>query len=398
MAGVLRAVHRTALSSTARRGERSRRRPPALAAAARGGGEMMGVAPPPPSLAPPDDTFTPVHAALGGLVLAAAVVTKMRNTGEVLGVSGNMRGALLGGPRRRGKVAFVLGLALAGVVAKAAVPVLVPAPPELSTLRVVGAGLAVGLGTTVGNGCTSGHGLCGLGRLSFRSLVATCAFMATGMATALLSGSAAAMGVTSVSLAPAAVPSPVYAVAGFLLLVATAVQMALIRAKGKVESTLLADLSDAVTGVVFGAGLVLAGMVDPRKVATFLSPLTPAFDPSLAFVMGGALLVIWPVYAMMLGEGEGDAGGAKGQKPAFTTKFASPRGFKSGSNAVVDAPLVGGAALFGCGWGLAGVCPGPAMVQFAANPCLATLAFVAAFVVGQMLAPTAARLAPASPA
>ena len=103
-------------------------------------------------------------------------------------------------------------------------------------------------------------------------------------------------------------------------------------------------LFPALSGVLFGMGLAISGMADPARVLAFLT-LAPGWDPSLAFVMGGALAVTLPGYALLHRRGQ----------PLFAPGF-SPR--VSG----VDARLLVGAAIFGLGWGLQGYCPGPAVV------------------------------------
>lgn len=104
-------------------------------------------------------------------------------------------------------------------------------------------------------------------------------------------------------------------------------------------------LLPALSGLLFGAGLLVSGMADPARVLGFLT-IGPGWDPSLAFVMGGALLVTVPGFALMRRRG----------RPLFAGSFAlqgSPR---------PDRRLLAGAALFGLGWGLQGYCPGPAVV------------------------------------
>lgn len=100
-----------------------------------------------------------------------------------------------------------------------------------------------------------------------------------------------------------------------------------------------------VAGLVFAIGLGVAGMTDPAKVANFLD-VFGTWDPSLAFVMGGAILVYAPVARLL---------GAK-EAPRFDAQFHWP------TKTDVDPKLLVGATLFGVGWGLAGFCPGPAIV------------------------------------
>ena len=109
------------------------------------------------------------------------------------------------------------------------------------------------------------------------------------------------------------------------------------------------------SGLLFGAGLYVSQMVDPYKVLNFLNFAaipTGGWDPSLAFVMGGGLLVM--LFAVRFSRGLAT--------PLFDVKFHEPE-FKR-----IDAPLVAGSALFGIGWGMSGICPGPAISLIAFWP------------------------------
>jgi uncharacterized protein len=113
-------------------------------------------------------------------------------------------------------------------------------------------------------------------------------------------------------------------------------------------------------GLLFGIGLWLSGMANPRKVLDFLD-ITGNWDPSLLLVMGGAVAVTAAAF-----------------RPLLKNK---PIDFKSG----VDAPLVIGAALFGIGWGIGGYCPGPALTALS-NLSAEVLIFVSAMIAGGLFA------------
>lgn len=133
------------------------------------------------------EQFTPLPAALGGLLIGAAAALLIVANGRVAGISG-----ILGGlPEARAgdrtwRVAFLLGLLAAPLLALGAglVPGNSASPATMPVL--IAAGLLVGYGTRLGNGCTSGHGVCGVARLSPRSLAATGTFMAAGALTVFL--------------------------------------------------------------------------------------------------------------------------------------------------------------------------------------------------------------------
>lgn len=133
-------------------------------------------------------TFTPIASLLGGALIGLSTVMLLAATGRIGGISGIASRLLppYADAGFAGRLAFLLGL----VVAPFAVMLLTGTVPvqviEAGPALLVAAGLLVGFGSVWGNGCTSGHGVCGLARLSPRSLVATLVFMATAIATVLV--------------------------------------------------------------------------------------------------------------------------------------------------------------------------------------------------------------------
>jgi uncharacterized protein len=126
-------------------------------------------------------------------------------------------------------------------------------------------------------------------------------------------------------------------------------------------------IASLVTGTIFGAGLALSDMINPARVLGFLD-LAGEWDPSLAFVMGGAIIPMVIAYAVS----------RRMRTPLFDKSFFIPE------NRVMDSRLLIGAALFGIGWGLVGFCPGPAiagLVMGAWQPWL----FVAAMLGGMWI-------------
>lgn len=121
------------------------------------------------------------------------------------------------------------------------------------------------------------------------------------------------------------------------------------------------------SGTLFGAGLAWSGMTNPARVLGFLD-VTGNWDPTLVLVMGGALLVSVPLFPLVL----------RRSRPVFAGLFALP------SKRELDVRLLGGAVLFGVGWGLAGLCPGPAIAGLVTGSP-AVMLFVAAMLTGQWL-------------
>jgi len=120
-------------------------------------------------------------------------------------------------------------------------------------------------------------------------------------------------------------------------------------------------------GTIFGAGLTVGGMTDPARVRSFLD-IAGAWDPTLAFVVGGAVLVMalaWLVQRRML-------------RPFFAEGFSLP------DRSDLTPRLIGGSALFGIGWGIAGLCPGPGFAALAIEPVSAAI-FIAAMLAGMGL-------------
>jgi len=126
--------------------------------------------------------FTPVSALIGGAFIGLAAALLMLGIGRIAGISGVLAGALGPAMSERGwRIAFLAGLIAAPILGAAAgFPLPIPVMPANWGI-VVAAGLLVGFGTRLGSGCTSGHGVCGMARLSPRSIAATIVFMATAM-------------------------------------------------------------------------------------------------------------------------------------------------------------------------------------------------------------------------
>lgn len=125
-------------------------------------------------------------------------------------------------------------------------------------------------------------------------------------------------------------------------------------------------------GLLFGTGLIVAGMSDPAKVLNFLDlAAIPSgrWDPSLAFVLAGATLVTFAGYRLVL----------RRPRPLLDREFHLPR------RTAIEAPVIVGSAIFGVGWGLVGLCPGPAFTALGLGRPGAAL-FVAAMLLGMVAA------------
>ncbi|MBT8143176.1 MAG: YeeE/YedE family protein [Gammaproteobacteria bacterium] len=129
--------------------------------------------------------FTPWSALAGGALIGLAAVALLAFNGRIAGISGIVNGAMTTSPGDRlWRVLFVVGLIVGGVIYQVVTGEALVTREAFSTLQLVAAGLLVGFGTRLGSGCTSGHGVCGIARLSPRSLVATATFLLIGIVTA----------------------------------------------------------------------------------------------------------------------------------------------------------------------------------------------------------------------
>lgn len=120
-----------------------------------------------------------------------------------------------------------------------------------------------------------------------------------------------------------------------------------------------------LSGVLFGAGMNVSGMVDPANIFAFLD-ITGEWDPSLAFVMGGALLVFAPFYHFII-------------KPR--SKTVDGNAFSLPTNTKIDHKLILGASIFGLGWGIGGICPGPAVASLGEGS-ITIILFIASMMIG----------------
>ena len=123
-----------------------------------------------------------------------------------------------------------------------------------------------------------------------------------------------------------------------------------------------------LSGVLFGAGMNISGMVDPANIFAFLD-ITGDWDPSLSFVMGGALLVFTPFYHFII---------------KSHSKSVDGKAFSLPTNTKIDRKLILGASIFGLGWGIGGICPGPAVASLGEGS-ITIISFIASMLIGMKL-------------
>jgi uncharacterized membrane protein YedE/YeeE len=332
---------------------------------------------------------------LGGLLIGASSSAFMYLNGKTTGISGIVEGVLIAnaGDDKAWTLTYFLGLLSAGVLLENVIPGSFGTSPHSLTLTpeaVALAGILTGFGTRLGSGCTSGHGICGLPRRSARSLAAVCTFMGTGALAAYYSRntdlSAYVVAVGGASSAPGspqeflrylaptasvvAVVATVFNKNFFLYKTLFGLGTAAEREKSEKCAAVAATdswgrfVADHVVtfgcAFVMGVGLVVSGMCNPARVVNFLNfSGADGWDPTLMGVMGGGVVLNSITFHLMhMHDVEIPLAATTGQRIRHTMKmdFAP-------ENLLINWRLLVGSAIFGLGWGLGGVCPGPALVS-----------------------------------
>lgn len=237
---------------------------------------------------------------------------------------------------------------------------------DLNILGFIIAGFLVGFGTKMGNGCTSGHGVCGIPRLSIRSIFAVVMFMITGILTATLKYNSNIF--TKEFLPISEIKIPYFEIIIFLICLSCFI---CIICKDSKSIYAKVDITDHFisffVGVLFAYGLIQSGMIGRHKVLGFLT-INSYWDYSLFFVLASAVGFNFISFHYILNL----------RKPYYNRTFVIPK------NKVVDLKLIVGAGIFGVGWGLGGICPGPALVtSFYYFP--QTAVFILMVAVGQLI-------------
>mmetsp|Transcript_68784 Transcript_68784/g.138281 ORF Transcript_68784/g.138281 Transcript_68784/m.138281 type:complete len:327 (+) Transcript_68784:86-1066(+) len=215
-----------------------------------------------------------------------------------------------------------------------------------SKFALVASAALVGAGAKLGEGCTSGNGINGLAAMSKASLVFVATFMAAGAVAASMSASSVRI---DVAAGDVDFPSKVIIFA-LMGIGAQFLQSGASYEKGKFPTRAAHVAADVGAGLAFASALCISGMAKKSKVLGFLDFAGEAgWDPSLMLVMGGALLVAFPTYQIM--------GLAREGSPYDISNLAV------WTKRPINMLTVVSGIFFGCGWGLSGMCPGPALVN-----------------------------------
>jgi uncharacterized membrane protein YedE/YeeE len=383
--------------------------------------------------------FTPLVGLLGGSIIGLAAVTLLLGCGEIMGASSIVSAVLLNpqmtyeSSSNKWKILFLTSFCLTakimgyaknlepfeiplGTRSSSGIDIFVGFSRTVTNLSFVLAGFFTGFGTQLSNGCTSGHGICGMARLSPRSIVACCTFMATGFITASLLRNNDLFRNADI---PMLVPNSLTEILG-VMLVSSLVSLTIRLFREEVSSNNIVEsdegdtreidplltrttegeerneLSNAegrhgvnkkdtlkmapfvlASGSLFAVGLNISQMIDNRKVLGFLDLRSlETWDPTLAFVMFSGVVVSGIGYQYVEGFQFFKAPVVR-QKPPKRLSM-SGNNFQVPKNATwtssrsltcdeteVASPLMNtklmvGASLFGFGWGIGGLCPGPA--------------------------------------
>ncbi|KAL3466022.1 hypothetical protein BJX64DRAFT_34842 [Aspergillus heterothallicus] len=328
--------------------------------------------------------FTPVHTSLGALLLYQGSSGLLVHNGAVFGISSLLSGVMLNPTREN--VPIIAGLLSSVVPIYLFAPTMLPEYPAApnsmaSLLSTVGTGFLLGWGTKSGRGCTSGHMLCGISRLSPRSLIATGIFFTMALLTANF--------VSGIPPCPANTPcyTPVYPSKSELMFMVVATVTTFLTNIWVIPRVMRrSEQSRAIfsflAGVQFGVGLFMSGMADPAKVLRFFAFLTvpDRFDPSLALVILFGIVPSLITY-LFVKPGQGIQGKNESSlKPTLAKSWRLP----TATVADIDWRFVFGAMIFGVVWGLRGVCPGPAVLRSVLQPVWG-LAEMSGYMLGNMV-------------
>lgn len=312
--------------------------------------------------------FSPVGPIIGGALIGLSTAYNAILFGRVTGISGSLVKAVRLEIR---SILFLFGITLTRFVIPTVTATAIPQDvfPAMSVPRIMIAGALVGMGTRLANGCTSGHGVSGLARASKRSLIAVLTFMTTGIITATFTTSASFFPTLNVLLPTLAASK--LRLAGLAVLPAILGILSKLSRQNRCPNTVTEFFEGATStsiGLLFGSGLAVSGMIAPGAVTSFLDIRSKPWDVSLPAVMVSAITVAMLGFQIAKRRNVGFVSNAKVDFPT--------------SN-VINGRLIGGAAMFGVGWGLAGICPGPALEYFSVHPqSLGSVCFLSSLVLG----------------
>ncbi|KAJ3252646.1 hypothetical protein HK103_001347 [Boothiomyces macroporosus] len=285
--------------------------------------------------------ISPFNSLLGGSMVGLSAAFYHLIFGRVLGISGIYHYITKDFTFR---LSYLAGLVASGFLFAVPTSTITSNPVKLAT-----AGLLVGFGTALGSGCTSGHGLCGIARSSKRSIVAVASFMLSAMVTRFF---------TEPDVFTTIAPTFDWDIPPLQVLLSLLGLFGVAFTSSKWQNKLFwRDVFSFMIGIFFGYGLIKGGMADTSRALNFLSFFNvfaprpegtfPIFDPSLAIMMAAGIIpnLIGNYIQRHL------------EKPVLLDRFEIP------TRQDITWELVVGSSVFGIGWGMVGLCPGPAFVS-----------------------------------
>lgn len=346
--------------------------------------------------------FTPIQTSLGALLLFHGSSGLLFHNGAVFGISSLLSGCVFN--PSQDNIPVIAGLASSIIPVYLLAPSVIPVYPSAlesraSAAATLGIGFLIGWGTKVGpgaqyqypkqanktpqngRGCTSGHMLCGLSRLSPRSLIATAIFFTTAVLTANFITKSS--NIPSCGEIPCYIPtypsSPELTLALGSTVLASLTNLLVPRLLSQSERSKV--IFSYLAGLEFGLGLLISGMADPAKVLRFFAFLTDPsrFDPSLALII---LFGIGPSLIANLIAKPGQA--SRNEKAVAKPTLAENWKLPTATVADINWRFVAGAAAFGLGWGISGGCPGPVLLRAMIQPAWGLVTMVG-YMLGNMV-------------
>eukprot|EP00829_Urostomides_striatus_P014682 TRINITY_DN441_c0_g1_i5.p1 TRINITY_DN441_c0_g1~~TRINITY_DN441_c0_g1_i5.p1 ORF type:complete len:381 (-),score=68.83 TRINITY_DN441_c0_g1_i5:18-1160(-) len=290
-------------------------------------------------------------ALLGGAFIAASSSLNLFLNGRITGMS-SIFYTLITFDKKEGliwKFLFMCGMLIPVFVILQTTQTFIK-PTYYSPIGFIVGGFLVGIGTKVGNGCTSGHAVCGIPRLAKRSIVATMLFVCLGVGVGSLLGNLGWLRGEFKEYYWGQSYADTFKILSYILsgiAFLACIIVSIITYTGSKTSTEVGDIFLSIfLGSLFGIGLAVSGMCNPYKIMGFLC-LNNNWDPSLIFVMISAIGINLVTFHLIL----------KREKPLLQGKFPTIK-------KEFDPQVIIGPTIFGIGWGISGLCPGPGMLGF----------------------------------
>lgn len=284
--------------------------------------------------------FTPFNSFIGGLLIFMSAFNLDFMNGRTLGISGIIS-TIFFGKLEKWRFYFILGNILAAIIMNLLNSNIINNIMFINhenIIKYIISGFLIGYGSKTGNGCTSGHMICGISRLSKRSITASICFFITGTITNYIFNKNNIENIDKFDFDKNIT---------VLILITCFFTFYLIN-KFINNNKYGINLCSFFSGFYFSIGLIFSGMYNPKKVLGFLNFIYPdIWDPSLFMVILGGLLPNLLFHQFYL---------KNKSKPVYDVKFYLP------DKKDIDIKLILGSFIFGIGWGLNGICPGPAIV------------------------------------